>query len=101
MVHNAPSSSEERALSKRAPVMAHGEIAYRTPKANEADRLEVGLRQVAALLVGGQNWLLPIYQRLEAEYEKRDSLSSALERAQLILNDNSELVETKIISHAK
>lgn len=85
MAHIAPSSSEERAMSKRAPVVVRGEIAYRTPKANEPDRLEVGLRQVAALLVGGQNWVLPIYQRLEAEYEKRDSLSSALQRAQLIL----------------
>lgn len=101
MVHIAPSSSEERAMSKRAPVVARGEIAYRIPKANEADRLEGGLRQVAELFFNGQDWLLPIYERLEAEHNKRNSLAMALERAQSILNDNAELVETKTISHAR
>lgn len=33
MARNALSSSEERALSKRAPVVVRGEIAYRAPKA--------------------------------------------------------------------
>ena len=101
MAHNAPSSSEERAMSKRAPVVVRGKIASRTPKANDADRLGNGLRQVAELFTNGEEWLRPIYERLEAEYVDRNSLTSVLERAQLILNDNAELIENKIISQAR
>jgi hypothetical protein len=59
------------------------------------------LHQVADLLARGEEWILPLYLRLESERDRADEKTSAIARARKIINDEANFCEIHAPHHAK
>ncbi len=90
MLHQKSSSKHSCDWRETGLNMAPSFPTQKVLRSNDAERIQRSLSQVAALLIAGETWLLPIFERLEAELKHYDVLFSAIERAKLVLNDKIE-----------